>query len=185
MTLANDLRKGMAILYKNTPAIILEVQHRTPGNLRAFVQASIRYISTGKSTEVRFSSTEKIELVEIIRQAYEFSYADHHGCHFMEPNTYEMLSIQEDLVSDIKEYLIENLLVTILKIDDKPIQVELPPSVSLKVTEATTGIRGDSTNNVLKPAILETGKMVHVPIFIKEGEMIKIDTRTGAYVRRA
>lgn len=185
MALANDLRKGMAIRYNKHPAIILEVQHRTPGNLRAFVQALIRYISTGKSAEVRFSSTEKVELVEITRQILEFSYTDYHGYHFLEPKTYETVSLQEDLVVSIKEYLTENLLVTVLKIEGSPVQIELPSSVNLKVIESPEGVRGDSTNNVLKPATLETGKVVHVPLFIKEGQAVKIDTRTGAYLGRA
>jgi elongation factor P len=164
---------------------LFAVQHRTPGNLRAFVQALIRYISTGKSAEVRFSSTEKVELVEVTRQILEFSYADYHGYHFLEPKTYETVSLQEDLVASIKEYLTENLLVTVLKIEGSPVQIELPSSVNLKVIESPEGVRGDSTNNVLKPATLETGKVVHVPLFIKEGQAVKIDTRTGAYLGRA
>ncbi|QQY09052.1 MAG: elongation factor P [Candidatus Xiphinematobacter sp.] len=185
MALANDLRKGMAVRYNKHPAIVLEVQHRTPGNLRAFVQVLIRYISTGRSAEVRFSSTEKVELVEITRQTLEFSYADRHGYHFMEPKTYETISLQEDLVVSIKEYLTENLLVTILKIGDRPVQIELPSSVSLKVIESPEGVRGDSVSNVLKPVTLETGKVVHVPLFIREGQAVKVDTRTGAYLGRS
>src|SRR6478752_6923141 len=119
---ANDLRRGMAIKYNGNPAIVLEVHHRTPGNLRAFVQAIIRYINTGKSADVRFGSTD---------------------------------------------------------------EVELPASVSLKVVESAEGLRGDTASNVTKPAKLETGKTINVPLFIKEGELIKIDTRTGAYMGRA
>lgn len=185
MSLANDLRKGMAIRYNGNPAIVLEVQHRTPGNLRAFVQAIIRYIHTGKSADVRFSSTEKVELVEVSRQTLEFSYSDHHGYHFMEPETYETITLQEDLVANAKEYLVENLPVEVLRIEGRPAQIELPASVNLKVTESAEGVRGDSASNVMKPATLETGKVVQVPLFIKEGEVIKIDTRTGAYLGRA
>ena len=89
MALANDLRKGMAIRYNGNPAIVLEVQHRTPGNLRAFVQAIIRYINTGKSADVRFSSTEKVDLVDVSRQQLEFSYSDPTGYHFIDPDSYE------------------------------------------------------------------------------------------------
>ncbi len=185
MALANDLRKGMAIRYNGNPAIVLEVQHRTPGNLRAFVQALIRYINTGKSADVRFSSTEKVELVEVSRQTLEFSYSDPQGYHFMEPETYETITLQEDLVANAKEYLMENLPIEVLKIEGRPVQVELPASVNLKVTESAEGVRGDSASNVMKPATLETGKIVQVPLFIKEGETIKIDTRTGAYMGRA
>jgi elongation factor P len=185
MALANDLRKGMAIRYNGNPAIVLEVQHRTPGNLRAFVQAIIRYINTGKSADVRFSSTEKVEIVEVNRQQLEFSYSDPQGYHFIDPDTYDTITLQEELVADAKDYLVENLKVEVLSIEGRPAQVELPSSVALKVTESAEGVRGDSANNVQKPATLETGKVVQVPLFIKEGESVKIDTRSGAYLGRA
>ena len=102
MALANDLRKGMAIRYNGNPAIVLEVQHRTPGNLRAFVQAIIRYINTGKSADVRFSSTEKVDLVEVNRQQLEFSYSDPQGYHFIDPDTYDTITLQGELVADAK-----------------------------------------------------------------------------------
>lgn len=185
MALANDLRKGMAIRYNGNPAIVLDVQHRTPGNLRAFVQVIIRYISTGKSADVRFSSTEKVETVETNRQQLEFSYSDHQGYHFMDPDTYETITMQDDLVSECKDFLVENLKVDVLSIDGRPVQVELPSTVELKVTESAEGVKGDSANNVQKPATLETGKIIQVPLFIKEGELIRVDTRTGTYMGRA
>ncbi|GAT34525.1 elongation factor P [Terrimicrobium sacchariphilum] len=185
MALANDLRKGMAIRYNNNPAIVLEVQHRTPGNLRAFVQVIIRYINTGKSADVRFSSTEKVDLVDVNRQELEFSYADPQGFHFINPDDYETITLQPELVSEVKDYLVENLKVEVLSIEGRPAQVEIPSSVVLKVTESAEGVRGDSANNVQKPATLETGLVVQVPLFIKEGELIKIDTRTGSYMGRA
>jgi elongation factor P len=185
MPAANDLRKGMAIKYNGNAAIVLEVHHRTPGNLRAFVQAIIRYINTGKSADVRFGSTDKVELVEIERKQLDFSYRDKSGFHFMDPETYETITFQENLVGDAKDYLVENLSVQVLYAEGKPVQVELPASVGLKVTESPEGVRGDTASNVTKPAVLETGKTINVPLFIKEGETIKIDTRTGAYMGRA
>jgi elongation factor P len=185
MAAANDLRKGMAIRYNGNPAIVLEVQHRTPGNLRAFVQAIIRYIATGKSADVRFGSTDKVELVDVGRQTLEFSYKDNQGYHFMDPENYETITLNENLLSEAKDYLVENLKVEVLSIEGRPAQVELPASVNLRVTESAEGIRGDSANNVQKPATLETGKVIHVPLFIKEGELVKIDTRTGAYMGRS
>ena len=160
----------MAIKYNGNAAIVLEVHHRTPGNLRAFVQAIIRYINTGKSADVRFGSTDKVELVEIERKNLEFSYKDRNGYHFMDPETYDTITLQENLIGDA---------------EGKPVQVELPASVSLKVVESPEGLRGDTASNVTKPAVLETGKTINVPLFIKEGEAIKIDTRTGAYMGRA
>ncbi|HWB58899.1 MAG TPA: elongation factor P [Chthoniobacteraceae bacterium] len=185
MALANDLRKGMAIRYNGNPAIVLEVQHRTPGNLRAFVQAIIRYIGTGKSADVRFGSSDKVETVDVSRQTLEFSYKDHQGYHFMDPETYDSISLDEALLADAKDYLVENLKVEVLSIEGKPAIVDMPSSVTLKVVESAEGVRGDSANNVQKPAKLETGKVINVPLFIKEGELVKIDTRTGTYMGRA
>lgn len=185
MAAANDLRKGMAIKYNGNTAIVLDVQHRTPGNLRAFVQAIIRYINTGKSADVRFGSTDKVELVDINRTTLEFSYKDNNGYHFMDPETYETVTLQENLIGDAKDFLVENLPVQVLYAEGKAVQVELPSSVNLKVVESAEGVRGDTASNVTKPAKLETGKMINVPLFIKEGETVKIDTRTGAYMGRA
>jgi elongation factor P len=185
MAAANDLRKGQAIKYNGNVAIVLDVQHRTPGNLRAFVQAIIRYINTGKSADVRFGSTDKVELVDVNRQTLEFSYKDNTGYHFMDPETYDTITLNENLLGDAKEYLVENLKVEVLSTEGRPVQVDLPSSVVLKVVEAPEGVRGDTASNVTKPAVLETGKTVNVPLFIQEGEQIKIDTRTGAYMGRA
>jgi elongation factor P len=185
MAAANDLRKGMCIRYNGNPAIVLEVQHRTPGNLRAFVQAIIRYIGTGKSADVRFGSTDKVESVEVNRQKLEFSYKDPQGFHFMDPETYETVSFDGAFIGEAKDYLTENLAVDVLYVEGKAASVELPSSVQLKVTESAEGVRGDSANNVMKPATLETGKTINVPLFIKEGELVKVDTRTGQYMGRA
>ena len=183
MPAANDLRKGMAIKYNGNPAIVIEVHHRTPGNLRAFVQAIIRYINTGKSADVRF--TDKVELVDIERKQLEFSYKDRNGYYFMDPETYDTITLAENLIGEANDYLVENLSVQVLYAEGKAVQVDLPASVSLKVVESAEGLRGDTASNVTKPAKLETGKTINVPLFIKEGELIKIDTRTGAYMGRA
>lgn len=185
MAAANDLRKGQAIKYNGNVAIVLDVQHRTPGNLRAFVQAIIRYINTGKSADVRFGSTDKVELVDVSRTQLEFSYKDNSGYHFMDPETYETITLNENLLGEAKDYLVENLKVEVLYTEGRAVQVELPSSVQLKVVEAPEGVRGDTASNVTKPATLETGKVVNVPLFIQEGETIKIDTRTGSYMGRA
>ncbi|MDA0293596.1 MAG: elongation factor P [Verrucomicrobia bacterium] len=185
MPAANDLRKGMAIKYNNDTYVVLEVTHRTPGNLRAFVQAIIRSIKNGKSSDVRFSSTEKIELVDLQRRPLEFSYKDHQGYHFMDPESYETVELDEVLLTGAKDYLVENLRVEVLYAEGKAVEVEVPASVIMKVIESPEGLRGDTASNVQKPATLESGLIVNVPLFIKEGEMIKIDTRNGAYMGRA
>ncbi len=185
MATANDVRKGMAIKYGGEVCIVLDTQHRTPGNLRAFVQATIRSIKTGKSSNVRFASTEPIETVPLNRRKLEYSYKDGSGYSFMDAGTFESITLQEDLVGSCKDYLVEGSVCEIMFNDEIPVQVELPPSVSLKVVESPEGVRGDSSGNVQKHALLETGITVNVPLFIKEGEMIKIDTRTGQYMGRS
>lgn len=185
MPSANDLRKGMAILYNGDVAVVLEAQHRTPGNLRAFVQATIRSIRSGKSSDVRFSSTEKVEVVPMIVRKMEFSYKDGEDYVFSDPETFETVTLTPEIVGDAKNYLVENAPVTMTFVEDKAVAIELPASVVLKVSDAPEGIRGDSANNVQKAVKLETGITVQTPLFIKTGERIKIDTRTGKYMERA
>ncbi len=185
MATANDIRKGMAINYNGDIAVVLDTQHRTPGNLRAFVQASIRSIRTGKSSDVRFSSTEKIEVVPMNARKMEFSYKDGEDFIFSDPETFETVSVTLEIVGDGKNYLVENSNVTMTFVNDKAVLVELPASAILKVTDAPEGIRGDSANNVQKTVTLETGITVQAPLFIKTGERLKIDTRTGKYMERA
>jgi elongation factor P len=185
MATANDLRRGMAINYNGDVTVVLDSQHRTPGNLRAFVQATLRSIRTGKSSDVRFSSTEKIDVVPLTTKKMEFSYKDGDDYVFSDPETYETVTLPPELVGDAKNYLIENAQVTMTLVDDKAVQIELPPSVVLTVKDAPDGIRGDSANNVQKAVTIETGITLQVPLFIKTGEKVKIDTRTGKYMERA
>jgi elongation factor P len=185
MATANDLRRGMAINYNGDIAVVLDSQHRTPGNLRAFVQASIRSIRTGKSSDVRFSSTEKIDVVPMMTRKMEFSYKDGEDYVFSDPETFETVNLTPELVGDAKHYLVENAQVTVTFVEDKAVSIELPSSVVLTVSDAPEGIRGDSANNVQKAVTMETGITVQAPLFIKTGEKLKIDTRTGKYMERA
>jgi len=185
MPTANDLRRGMAINYNGDVAVVLDSQHRTPGNLRAFVQATLRSIRTGKSSDVRFSSTEKIDVVPMMTRKMEFSYKDAHDFVFSDPENYETVTLPPELVGDAKDYLVENAPVTVTFVEDKAVSIELPSSVVLTVSDAPEGVRGDSANNVQKTVTLETGITVQAPLFIKTGEKIKIDTRTGKYMERA
>ena len=185
MANANDLRKGMCIRYNSNPAIVLEIMHRTPGNLRAFVQLIIRYIGTGKSADVRYGSTDKIDLVEVERKKLEFNYKDQGGYHFMDPENYETVTFDPAFLGDTKDYLAENQVVEVLYVEGRAANVELPSTVILTVTESAEGVRGDSANNVQKAAVLETGKSITVPLFIKEGEKVKVSTENGEYLGRA
>jgi elongation factor P len=179
MPIANDIRKGMAITYNGDICVVLDTQHRTPGNLRAFVQASIRSIKTGKSSDVRFSSSEKIEVIPMMTRKMEYSYKDGEDYVFSDPETFETVTISPEVVGDGKNYLVENGLVTMVFVNDKAV------SVVLTVTDAPEGIRGDSANNVQKAVVMETGITIQAPLFIKTGEKLKIDTRTGKYMERA
>jgi len=185
MAAANDLRKGMAILHNGEVSVVLDVQHRTPGNLRAFVQASLRSLRTGKTSDLRFSSTEKIEVVPMITKRMEFSYKDGDDYVFSDPETYETVTLPPELVGDDKDFLVENGSVTMTFVEDKAVSIELPPSVVLAVKDAPEGVRGDSANNVQKSITLETGVVLSAPLFIKTGEKIKVDTRTRKYMERA
>ena len=185
MATANDIRKGMAINYNGDVAVVLDSQHRTPGNLRAFVQATIRSIRTGKSSDVRFSSTEKIDVVPLMSRRMEFSYMDGDDYVFSDPENYETVTITHEIVGDAKDFLVENSPVTVIFVEHKAVLIELPASVILTVTDAPEGVRGDSASNVQKTVTLETGITLQTPLFIKTGEKIKIDTRSRKYLERA
>src|SRR5258708_5490207 len=144
MATANDLRRGMAISYNGDVAVVLESQHRTPGNLRAFVQATLRSIRTGKSSDVRFSSTEKIDVVPMMTRKMDFSYKDGQDYVFSDPEDYETVTLSPEIVGDAKNYLVENAPVTVTLADDKAVSIELPSSVILKEADAPEGVRGDS-----------------------------------------
>ena len=175
----------MAISYNGDIAVVLDSQHRTPGNLRAFVQATLRSIRTGKSSDVRFSSTEKIDVVPMVTRRMDFSYKDGEDFVFSDPETYETVTLNPEIVGDARNYLVENGPVTVTFVEEKAVSIELPSSVILSVADAPEGVRGDSANNVQKQITLETGITVQAPLFIKTGEKIKVDTRTGKYMERA
>jgi len=175
----------MALNYNGDISVVLDMQHRTPGNLRAFVQASLRSIRTGKTSDVRFSSTEKIDVVPMMTRKMDFSYKDGEDFVFSDPETFETTTLAAELVGEARNYLVENGSVTVTFVQDKAVLVELPSSVVLKVADAPEGIRGDSSSNVQKAVVLETGITVQAPLFIKTGEKIKVDTRTGKYMERA
>ena len=156
----------MAINYNGDVCVVLDSQHRTPGNLRAFVQATLRSIRSGRSADVRFSSTEKIDVVPMQTKKMEFSYKDGEDYVFSDPETYETVTLPPELVGDSKNYLVENGGVTVTFVDEKAVSVELPSSVVLTVSDAPEGIRGDSANYVQKAVTLETFITVQAPLLI-------------------
>jgi elongation factor P len=184
MPSANDIRKGQVIKYNGEPHLVMETQHRTPGNLRAFVQVKMRNLRYGKSLDQRFASTDSMEVLPTEKKTLEFSYADRDTYSFMDPETFETFELPESLIGETKNYLTANGKVDVLFVDEKPLTVELPSAVNLKVVESADGIKGDTASNVQKPATLETGLVVQVPLFIKEGEMIRVSTADGSYLGR-
>jgi elongation factor P len=185
MPSANDLRKGQVIKFNNEPHLVMETQHRTPGNLRAFVQAKLRNLKNGRSLDQRFNSTETMEVLNTDRRTLEFSYYDRDTFAFIDPQSYDTIELSATLLGDAKNYLVPNGKVEVLFVDDHPVTVDLPSAAALKVTEAAEGIRGDTASNVQKPVTCETGLVVQVPLFIKTGDVIRVSTADGSYLGRA
>ena len=181
---ANDIRKGMLIMYNDTPHRVMDFQHRTPGNLRAFVQAKLRNIKTGSSTEVRFSSTENIERATLEEVEMEYLYADGDMYHFMNTETYEQVALNTETLGDSMEYLVEGTKIKIEFFEGAPMGVELPTAVELTVVETSPELKGATASNSPKPAKLNTGVTVQVPPFIKEGDRIRVDPTKGVYLER-
>jgi elongation factor P len=182
---ANDIRKGMLIMYNGTPHRVLDFQHRTPGNLRAFVQAKLRNIKTGSSTEVRFSSTENIERAIMEEVEMEYLYSDGDMYYFMNTETYEQVALNTETLGDAMDYLVEGTKIQVEFFEGAPMGVELPAAVELTVVETTPELKGATASNSPKPAKLNTGVTVQVPPFIKEGDRIRVDPTKGVYLERA
>jgi elongation factor P len=185
MPSANDIRKGQVIKFNNEPHLVMETQHRTPGNLRAFVQIKMRNLKYGKALDQRFASTDTIEVLPTDKRTLEFSYADRDTFAFIDPESFDQIELSETTLGDVKNYLTPGGKVDILFVDEKPLTVEVPSAVNLKIVESADGVKGDTASNVQKPAKLETGLIVQVPLFVKEGEIIRVSTADGTYLGRA
>ena len=185
MPAANDIRRGQVIKFNGEPHLVMETQHRTPGNLRAFVQIKMRNLRYGKALDQRFASTDTIEVMPTERKTLEFSYADRDAFAFIDPDTFEQIELSAQTLGDVTHYLTAGGKVDVLFVDERPLSVDLPSTVTLKVIESADGVKGDTASNVQKPATMETGLVVQVPLFIKAGELIKVSTADGSYLGRA
>lgn len=174
----------MTIRYNNDLWTIVEFQHVNPGNWRAFVRAKMKNLKTGRVIENRFRAGEAVEIVRIETRNYQYLYRDGEMLVFMENETFEQIHVPVDVVGEGARFLKENETVQIAFNDTEILGVEVPIFVNLRVVETEPGMKGDSVNNVMKPAKLETGASVNVPIFVNEGDLLKIDTRTAEYVER-
>ena len=185
MISATQLRPGMVIKFNNELCSVFKMEHRTPGNLRGFVQVKMRKLSSGSMMEHRFSSEDKVERASLDEQEMEYLYDDGEYYYFMNTENFEQMHLMKDLLGDATNFLIPNLKVAVEFYEGKPISVELPPSVDLTVVETEPGMKGATVSNVTKPAKLETGLVVQVPPFITEGEKIRVNTAEGTYQERA
>ena len=185
MISATQIRPGMLIKFNNELHSVFSMVHRTPGNLRGFVQAKMRNLRTGSMIEHRFSSEDKVERISLDEQEMEYLYEDGGDFYFMNTETFDQMHLSKDILGDSMLYLTANMKVNVEFYEGKPISVELPPSVELTVIETEPGIKGATVSNVTKPAKLETGLVVQVPPFINEGERIRINTSEGSYLERA
>ena len=185
MISSTQMRPGMVIKFNNDLYSIFSVAHRTPGNLRGFVQAKMRSLRSGTMMEHRFSSEDKVEKALLEQQEMEYLYDDGEYYYFMNTETFEQMHLMKDLLGDATQYLIPQLKVSVEFYEGKPMSVELPPTVDLTVVETEPGLKGATVSNVTKPAKMETGLMVQVPPFITEGEKIRVNTAAGTYQERA
>ncbi len=182
---ATKLRPGMVIKHEGNLCSVFSVEHRTPGNLRAFIQAKLRNLRTGAIFEHRFRSPDPVEKVNVDEVQMEFLYSDGDDYHFMNTENFEQLQLNRDVLGDSVEYLTPNLQIMIEFFDGKPVGIELPQTVELTVIETEPGLKSATASSVTKPAKTETGLVVQVPPFINEGEKIRVDTSEGAYLSRA
>lgn len=182
---ATSLRPGMVIKFNNELHSIFTFTHRTPGNLRAFVQVKMRNLRSGAMFEHRFASEDRVEKVMLDEKEVEFLYKEVDTFHFMDTETYEQFEFGHDVLGDAAQYLTPNLKVKIEFYEEKPVGVELPAAVEMTVVETEPGLKGATVSNVGKPATMDTGLVVQVPAFINQGELIRVSTTTGEYLERA
>lgn len=184
MATTADFRIGMVIRFNGELHRIDEYIHRTPGNLRAFVQAKLRNLRSGRVTETRFRSGEEVEEVRLEQKEFTYLYHDGASFQFMDKENYEQMPVQESALGEGAKFLKEGETVQLFMVGSDIVSSEIPFNVQLKVVETVPGVRGDTATGATKPAKLETGATVNVPLFINEGDVIRVDTRSGQYLER-
>jgi elongation factor P len=180
----SDLSNGIVIRYNNELYRVVEWQHVSPGNWRAFVRVRIKNLKNGRVIEERLRAGEEIDIVRMEVHSAQYLYRDSDTFHFMEDESFEQVEVPADMVGDAVQFLRENDHANLVYSDGTLLTIELPTFVTLAVTSTITAIRGDTATNVEKPATLETGAVIQVPAFVKEGDVLKVDTRTGKYLER-
>jgi elongation factor P len=185
MANTSDFKNGLCLVMNNDIFTIVDFQHVKPGKGAAFVRTKLKGLTSGKTLDKTFNAGEKVETARVEKRPHQFLYKDDMGYNFMDTNTFEQISIEEKLI-ERSDLLKDGQLVDILIHDETetPLSVELPPFVELMITYTEPGIKGDTATNALKPATLETGATVMVPLFVEQDIMIKVDTRDGSYSER-
>jgi elongation factor P len=184
MASTGDIGVGSFIRFNGELCQILEYQHRTPGNLRAFFQAKMRNLKTGKLVEYRFRAGESVDPVRVEFRPLQYIFAEDNNIVCMDKDTFEQVYIPGSFLGDARQFLKEGVDITIAFEGDEPITAQMPQFVELEVAYTEPGLKGDTATNTLKPAKLETGAEIKVPLFINTGDKIRVDTRTGAYSER-
>jgi elongation factor P len=184
MYTTSDFRNGLKIEFEGGPYIIVYFQHVKPGKGGAFVRTKLKNLKTGAVLEHTFRSGDKVERPDLEERDMQFMYKMENQYHFMDNRTYEQIYLDQDHVEEAGNYLIENLSVKILFYKGEPIGIDIPFFIDLKIVETEPGVRGDTVSGSTKPAKLESGAVVLVPLFLNEGDVIKVDTRTGTYIER-
>lgn len=184
MANTSDLSRGCFIRYNNELVQVLEYEHRTPGNLRAFYQVKMRNVKSGKLVENRFRAGEDIDLVRVEFRELQYVYKDGNALVCMDNETFEQIYIDQVLLGDGAQFLKEEMIVKIAFDGDLAISAELPLTVELEITYTEPGVRGDTATRTLKQATTETGGIINVPLFVNSGDRVKVDTRTGEYIER-
>ncbi|MCB9844881.1 MAG: elongation factor P [Phycisphaeraceae bacterium] len=182
---ATDIRNGQAIRFEGGLYVVHSFEHRTPGNLRAFVQVKLKDIGSGRLLERRMNSDQEIDLIDLDRRPMEYLFSDSSGATFMDLENYDQIVIPPDVLGDALLYLAPNAQCVVLHLDGRPISLELPSAVEVTITETPPGIKGATATNQLKDATCDTGLKTKVPPFISEGERIRVSTADGSYMSRA
>lgn len=180
----SDFRKGLKILYKGEPYIIVDFLHVKPGKGGAFVRTKLKNLLTGKILEETFRSGERVQVPDVEEKEMQYLYESDGTFCFMDMETYEQHFLTVDQLGESRKFLKENLIVKVIFYEKRPAAVELPYFVSLAVVKTEPGVKGDTASGGSKPATLETGAVIQVPLFINEKDVVKIDTRTGEYIER-
>ncbi|MGE0790540.1 MAG: elongation factor P [Sandaracinaceae bacterium] len=180
----SDIRKNLKIILDGNPWAVIDHQFVKPGKGQAFIRTKLRNMITGSVLERTFKSGEKLEKADISEHQMQYLYPEGEAFVFMNTETYEQIYLRRDVLEDTPDYLQDGMMVDVLFWGEKPIGCTPPIFVELEVTETEPGFKGDTSSNVMKPATLSTGKVVPVPLFVNQGDMLKIDTRTGSYVER-